>query len=346
MTYALYIGYHVLLLFAAVLALYRSRLGLLAFVAALVPIAFLNDLLVPAADLNWYRNVFDDLSMDTIAIFALANDFEVGWAAAVVAVKAALGDTATLGLSTAFLLALPLLWRRVRENIEFLALLLVFPGSFLILFNTMRQGFSEYFLLAGLLSGSWPLMLLSGTIHRFGFVVVALSRIMRRIPPQWLLVPGAIVSLFFWRLLKVISPDNDMQAIYGQLSVNYVSLALKLLTCSLPNIAARLARRAANQPMPDTEGWRYANAAFLALAGGTLVSILIHPRLADRIAFYVLPVAIWSLSQAGVSRAARAGILALAMTLGLASLALGSHQEFFDIHKVVTDELEHGEEAE
>jgi hypothetical protein len=350
--YAFYAGYHLMFLVSAVCGIYRSRLSLLAFVAGCVLLALLTDGVLPAADLNWYRTVYDDLSLDTFLLFAIQNDFEVLWAAAVLATKALVPEgVATVGLTSLLLLLFPLCWRKVREHVGVLSLLMIFPGSFLIFLNTMRQGFSEYLVLAGMLSASLLLQFLSGTMHRFGYVVALLSWLSRWIPPWLMLAPAAVFGLLFWRLLAIISPENDMQAIYAQLHANYLSFGLKVLLYSLPYLVARLSRyfertESLQAGSAAADAWRVGSNAFLSIAGLTLVSVLVNPRLADRISFYILPVSLWALSRSGISKTSRTLFCAIVFALGLNSLFLGSHREFFDPTVVVTEQLEHGEAAE
>jgi len=346
--YALYAGYHLLFLLSAVCGIYRSRLAVLAFTAGCILLALLTDGVLPAADLNWYRNVFDDLSLDNILLFAIANDFEVLWAVTVVAIKAVLPEgVASVGMASLLLLLIPLCWRGVRDRVGVLSLLMIFPGSFLIFMNTMRQGFSEYLVLAGLLSASVVLQLLAGAAHRFGYVVALLAQLARRFPPALLLAPALVFALLFWRILEIVSPENDMHAIYEQLHANYLSFALKVLLYSLPYIVAQLARyferiKALDMDPAAAEAWRRASNAFLTIAGLTLVSVLANARLADRISFYILPVSLWALSCAGISKVSRTLFCIAVFVLGLNSLLLGSHREFFDPSVVVTEQLEHG----
>lgn len=346
MSYALYVAYHLLFLVAAIMGAYRSRLTLVVYVAACFAVGFLTDSVVPAADLNWYRTIFDELSSDNILLFILANDFEAFWGLAVLASKFLLpSDFASLGACSFLILLLPLCWADVRSRLEYLSLLMIFPGSFLIMFNTMRQGFSEYFILSSLLSGSLLLTLASGLTHRFGFIVGILSQVVRWISPWIVMVPALLFALMYWRLLVVFSPDNDMQSIYAQLDPSYASFVLKVTLYSLPYLMARWSRR--KLPPPATPGadkaWRVANSASLIMIGVTVISLLVHPRLADRIAFYILPVAVWAWSRAGAAKMTKALFYCVILILGLSSMFLGSHREFFDKGVVVTDELEHGE---
>ena len=348
MNYALYAGYHLLFLVSAVCGAYRSRLAVLAFVAGCVLLALLTDGVLPAADLAWYRSVYEDLSTDNILLFAIANDFEVLWALAVVATKAIMPEgIATVGMTTLLLLLIPLCWRKVREHVGILSLLMIFPGSFLIFLNTMRQGFSEYFVLAGLLSASVVLQLFSGATHRFGYVVAMLALLARRIPPWLLLAPALVFALLFWRILAIVSPDNDMEAIYDQLHANYLSFGLKVMLYSLPYGVAQLARylervKARGMDPAQAKAWRVASNAFLTIAGLTLISVLANARLADRISFYILPISLWALSCSGISKLSRTLFYFAVFALGLNSLLLGSHREFFDPSVTVTEQLEHG----
>ena len=349
MNYLLYFAYHALLLSAAIAGAYRSRFAVVLFIAGTIPLALLTDLLVPAADLAWYRATFDELEPDNVVLFALANDFEAGWAIAVVAVKLLLPrGIATLGTASLLLLLLPLLLRGVRTRIEYLSLLLIFPGSFLILFNTLRQGMSEYLLLASMLSGSFRFALFSGLVHRFGWIIAILWRLARKFSPVLLLVPSLIGVALFWDLLDIISPDNGMRGIYEQLDANYVSFAAKIVLYSLPYVVARALRTVARRRRSvadggDDTGWSVANGTFLTVIGITLISVIVHPRLADRIAFYLLPVSVWALASSGGSRWLRASFYAAVFALGIGSLLLASHREFFDDATVVTDQLEHDE---
>lgn len=318
----LYFAYHIGFFLVIMLMMFRFRGSVLLFVASAAAMSVMCDQVLPSADLEWYRWRFESTDWDTILLVAIEEDFEFGWFLGSTILKSILGDVATPGMLLFCMLCLPLLIKSCREKLWLFALFLIFPGTFLMLNNVIRQGFAEYIVLIGLIVGSVSTQFSSALFHRFGGFVAALYIVERfvRTRRKFFLALGC---MFVGTVAFKFFMPEGMTESYGHLIFNPASFVMKLVTAVLPFAYVKLF-------YSWEELSELAEGRLSILMIGVVIGFLaVSGRMADRAAFFVLPV---TLSAMRLDRGGVWGKIAFSsiiLLLGLGSLFLFSHQVFF-----------------
>ncbi|QQS05317.1 MAG: hypothetical protein IPK50_00050 [Fibrobacterota bacterium] len=317
-----YLSYHVVLYLVVVLSVLRLKGAPVVFVAAAVLMGITCELSLPGADLEWYRWRFEETDWDSFLLVALEQDFEFAWFLGAILVKNIFGDLASPGLFLFLIVCFPLLFRSARENIWVFALFLFFPGTFLVMNNVIRQGFSEYILLLGLVTGRVGIQLSSLAFHRFGGFVSMLYVAERYLRSRARMV-AAVCTLFVGVVCYKFFMPEGMTDIYSTLVFSPLSFAVKMATVLLPFAYVKLFY--SWEEILDMAQGRFA-ILMIASAFGFLI---LSGRMADRTVFFVLPV---TLSAMRVDRGggwAKIAFASVVLILGMSSMMLASHQIYF-----------------
>lgn len=318
----LYLAYHVGMYLVVVLSVLRLRGALVVFVLSAVVMGVTCEAILPGADLEWYRWRFEDTDWDNFLLVALDQDFEFAWFLGAILTKNVFGDLASPGVFLFLMVCFPILFPSGRRNLWVFALFLIFPGTFLVMNNVIRQGFSEYVLLMGLVSGSVVLQLSSFTFHRFGGFVSMLYLAERRLRSKMKMLV-AVCALFIGVVCyKFIMPEG-MSDIYSTLVFNPFSFAIKMATVMLPFAYVKLFYTW--DEILDMAQGRFA----ILMIASSFGFLILSGRMADRTAFFVLPV---TLSAMRVERGggwAKIAFASVILLLGMSSFMLASHQIYF-----------------
>lgn len=319
--------------FSGILFFYNKKIGVILYAISIVLLAYLIDGLLDVADIRWYRQVVNDIDPENFLILILQNDFEFLWFLIVLIGKHVLGmENFGLGLCSFFIYSSILISKKGRDNIPLFSAFMLYPGSFLLHSNVIRQGYSEYMLIFAYVLNSYLLLLCAGLFHRFSLIFICIKYVIDRTKRVWITYVLCIVMIIGLPTFK----DLVDIGVYDQLNVSYMSLLSKFFLYSLPLIFGLM--------ISNYKIWRennYVKSSVLIILLG-IASMILHPRIADRIVFYLLPLALLAYFDLTKSKPSfKIFFLVIAFFMSLGAYFLDSYQEFFDVNVSPTEEIKH-----
>lgn len=290
--------------------------------------SILNSMLLPVADLEWYRNNLEDLSIDTFLIITITNDFEVIWFfSALILKNLSLGFVSFVIFFLYYLFYLLVVGKPHEEKtINSLSLYFLFPGIFLLTHNVIRQGVAEYVFILAFFKNSWVLLFLSILSHRSAvFCLPAL--ILSKLKPNrffYILIFVIIIGLFFLLKYKNLLFNDEKLDAYEKLDFSVLKLGLKIMSV-LSVIFVLL--------ILDIRYFKlfYRKYVFIFFILLFLIYIFytINGRLADRVSFWLIPISIFFFSEIEISGQKKIWVSVFLLIISIAVLFLDSHIEFF-----------------
>jgi len=310
-----YLYYYAYLVCFAICGITKIRkLAFFSYVIGVIFLGVCNYYLISISDLEWYRALYANVNTSSVWILIQENDFEIGFFTAILFEKNLLG----LGLHSVIvlLLLMPLLFSSFRKNLDGISLLLIAPGSFLLFNNVIRQGFSEFLILWGILSNSKLVLLSSFSFHRFSIVIVAVTIFSKKYYHVVLLGVG---SVCFALVLKDYLSDQTLQN-YAKLNFSITSLYFKILIFSIPLFVHVWLFQSKS---------RDALILYLSMLVVVHALLVISGRMSERAVFYILPVLIAYLYRDNTSVSFRVILVGVYLSLSLMAPLLSSHSMFF-----------------
>lgn len=322
-----------LILFSGLVHYLDRRVGVFFYIVSMGLIGLQLDSLLEVADLRWYRDTFEILDLDNLLLLVIQNDFEFLWFVLVIVGKYLIGDqNLSIGYVSFFIYASIFFSKKCRDQIPLFSAFMLYPGSFLLQANVLRQGYSEYFVMAYFFIDSYLIGLCAIFFHRFSLVLVVGKLLIQNLVNVRLIYFFQIVGIF----LVICLRDYIDIGVYDQLSVSYYSLSAKFLIYSAPFLLLIIIFGLNSCELNFY--FRFSIFVFLLAA---LFSVL-HPRMGDRVVFYVLPFSLIAYFDMTKSRRSlQVFILLLSFFGSISTYFLDSYQEFFDSGIRVTEEIDH-----
>jgi hypothetical protein len=274
----------VYLLFFLASVFSNSRINAILFYVVGVAVMSILNIFVIGGDAQWYRDAYENINSDNMALYIINNDFEFPLFVAIYLEKIIFG----IGLPfVLFLIYLsPLLFSSGRSNIALISMFFLVPGSFLLVHNVMRQGVSEVYLLLLLstvnASGLKFFPLLS---HRFGFVMAVAIKAFRLRRAPYVLV--ALIFGVAVGLVGVLSVGDNSRDAYDDLEFSAFNFTSKLLVCVFPLVIKTCISRF------KISHFEVSYVIFFLVI--LVMFMYVHGRLADRAVFFLIPFTLYSL---------------------------------------------------
>jgi hypothetical protein len=312
-----------LILYLAVAITPNRFVQICAFVLAGVLVWLTNERLYPEADLAWYRSAYNAIHPGNLQTFIESNDYEAFIFVVFALEKAVFGIG--IGFCLFLLLTMPILNSKCRHHIEFLALFMLYPGSFLLFNNVIRQGFSEWFLVLGIITGVYATGGFALLSHRFGFFPYAYGVLLKNDwVPHW--SKNAFLAAFVTYLILGNGFTADAGDAYANLQSSWGNFSLKLVSVLFPFAFTLVQHRIYKLKDSDFE-WMKTVTIFIVVL--SILSILLAPRLADRIILFAIPFSLGYFHFVVSSKFMRILFASTVFLFSLGSLALPSHVDFF-----------------
>jgi hypothetical protein len=310
-----YIYYYAYLAFFSISGITKNRqLAFFSYVTGVIFLVICNYHLISISDLEWYRAIYTDINTFSVLPLIQENDFEIGLFTAILLEK----NLLDFGLHAVItiLLLMPLLFRSFRKNLDAISLFFIAPGSFLLFNNVMRQGFSEFLILWGLLSNSKLVLLNSFFFHRFSIIIVAVTIFAKSY--YHVIILGA-VSVVFSIILKDYLHDQTIEN-YAKLDFSITSLYFKILIFSIPLFIY---------------AWLFRSKLRGILILYLSILIVVHSLLnisgimSERAVYFMLPVLIAYVYKNNTSTSFKVILVGVYLSLSLMAPLLSSHSIFF-----------------